>query len=71
MRIGKTKIFYSNDDATYTAKEAMCAKKRCILYTTLNRTLTSMLKKLRFSPYKYAHTNSDINYDDINTDNKY
>jgi len=29
------------------------------------------VKKLCFSPYKHAHTNSDINYDDINTDNKY
>ena len=24
-------FFYSNDDATYTAKEAMYANKRCIL----------------------------------------
>jgi len=27
----ENKIVYSNDDATYTAEEAMCANKRCIL----------------------------------------
>jgi len=27
--------------------------------------------KICSGPYKYAHINSDINYDDINADNKY